>query len=158
MALDPDIRSGSLLVSRVKGILLEPKLEWPKIASVPATVGSLYTSYIVPLAGFAVLCSFLRDLMGTTVFGVTYRASFTEALTSAIWMLAASLVGAFVVSLVMDWLAPRFGGQSDRLVGGNSPERRAATASGLRSPVRSTPRAPHDIAISFSRRARSIAT
>ena len=96
-------------------MLLDPKAEWPKVAAEPETIGSLYTGYIVPVAGFAVLCSFLRDLFGTTIFGVTYRASFGEALTSAIWLLAASLVGAFVVSLIMDWLAPRLGGQGDRI-------------------------------------------
>ena len=54
MAADSNPGRASL-VSRIKGILIEPKVEWPKIEAEPETVGSLYTNYIIPLAGFAVL-------------------------------------------------------------------------------------------------------
>ena len=38
------------LVDRVKGILVEPRNEWVKIAAEPATVQSLYTGWIMILA------------------------------------------------------------------------------------------------------------
>jgi hypothetical protein len=115
MALDPDIRRESPLIPRIKGILLEPKVEWPKIAAEPATIGSLYVHYIVPLAGFAVLCGFIRNLLGVTVFGVTYRPTYMDSLTSAVWQLAFQIGGVFVVALIMETLAPYFGGQKDRI-------------------------------------------
>jgi hypothetical protein len=115
MALDPDIRSESPLIPRIKGILLEPKVEWPKIAAAPATTGSLYLHYIIPLAGFAVLCGFIRNLLGVTVLGITYRPTYMESVTSAVWQLAFQLGGVFVLALIMETLAPYFGGQKDRL-------------------------------------------
>jgi hypothetical protein len=115
MALDPDIRSEPSLISRIKGILLAPKLEWPKIAAEPATINSLYLNYIVPLGGFAALCGFIRNLLGVTVLGVTYRPTYTESLTSAVWQLALQLGGVFILALIMETLAPYFGGQKDRI-------------------------------------------
>ena len=115
MALDPDIRTAPSLVSRIKGISLEPKIEWPKIAAEPATVSSVYLNYVVPLAGFAVLCGFVRNLLGVTVLGITYRASYMESVTSAVWQLAAQLVGVFLLALIMESLAPYFDGQKDRI-------------------------------------------
>ena len=115
MALDPDIHTEPQLAARIKGILLEPKVEWPKIAAERASIGSLYTSYIVPLAGFAVLCGFIRNLLGVTVLGVTYRPSYMESVTSAVWQLAVQLVGVFLLALVMETLAPYFDGQKDRI-------------------------------------------
>src|SRR5438105_4331069 len=102
MALDPDIRTEPSLFARIKGILLEPKLEWPKIAAESATIGSLYSSYIVPLAGFAVLCGFIRNLLGVTVMGTTYRPTYMESVTSAAWQIAVQLLGVFLVALIME--------------------------------------------------------
>ena len=44
------------LVDRVKNILLSPRTEWPVIDAEPATVASLYTGYIMPLAAIPVIC------------------------------------------------------------------------------------------------------
>lgn len=115
MALDPNIRTEPSLFARIKDILLEPKLEWPKIAAEPATIGSLYSSYIVPLAGFAVLCGFIRNLLGMTVMGITYRPTYMESVTSAVWQIAVQLLGVFLVALIMEILASRFGGKKDRI-------------------------------------------
>ena len=43
------------LVDRVKNILLSPRTEWPVIDAEPATVASLYTGYIMPLAAIPAL-------------------------------------------------------------------------------------------------------
>lgn len=115
MTFDPDIRARPQLLARIKGILLEPKLEWPTIAAEPASIATLYTSYIIPIAGFAVGCQLVRDLLGYSAFGFTYRPGLLQAMGSALWMFGLQLAGVFVLSLVMDWLAPRFGGQKDPL-------------------------------------------
>ena len=41
------------LFERVKNILLQPRNEWPKIASETATVQSLYAGYILILAAIS---------------------------------------------------------------------------------------------------------
>ena len=38
------------IIDRIKGILLDPRAEWPRIATEPATVQSLYTGWIMLLA------------------------------------------------------------------------------------------------------------
>ena len=47
------------LVARVKAILLTPRTEWPVIEGEPATVASLYTGYIIPLAAIPAVASFI---------------------------------------------------------------------------------------------------
>ncbi|MEI9899945.1 MAG: Yip1 family protein [Hyphomicrobium sp.] len=103
------------LFEKVKRLLMAPKLEWPSIAAQPETPASLYTGYIIPVAGFGVLCTFLRDLMGYSAFGFAYRPTVAEAIGSAIWMYGLQLAGVFILTLVMEWLAPHLGGVKDRI-------------------------------------------
>ena len=57
------------LVDRIKGILVEPRNEWPKIAAEPATVQSLYTGWIMILAAIGPIAvrMFLRNSSVTTM-------------------------------------------------------------------------------------------
>ena len=59
--IDPGSTARAPLFGRIKNILLQPREEWPRIAAEPETIGSLYTNYIIPVAGFAVLCSLHRQ-------------------------------------------------------------------------------------------------
>jgi hypothetical protein len=93
------------LIARVKGILLTPKTEWPVIAGEPTTVADLYKGYIVWLAAIAPLAAFL----------VTVRFSASLALTQLIVTYALSLAMVFVVALIVEALAPSFGGTKDRV-------------------------------------------
>ena len=113
--IDPGSSTRAPLIERIKNILLNPRAEWPRIAAEPETVGSLYTNYIVPVAGFAVLCSFVSSLIGVTVLGVTYRPTYWQALSSGVWQLAITLGGTYIVALVMGYLAPWFGGKNDNV-------------------------------------------
>jgi len=101
------------LVDRVKNILLSPRTEWPVIDAEPATVASLYTGYIMPLAAIPAICQALgMSLFGVTIpfIGTHYRTPIGSALTSAAILYVFSLVAVFVISLVVDGLAPTFGG------------------------------------------------
>lgn len=101
------------LVDRVKNILLSPRTEWLVIDAEPATVASLYTGYIMPLAAIPVICQALgMSLFGVTIpfIGTHYRTPMGSALTSAAILYVFSLVAVFVISLVVDGLAPTFGG------------------------------------------------
>ncbi len=44
------------LVDRARNIITNPAAEWPVIAGEPASVGSLYTGYVIPLALIAPIC------------------------------------------------------------------------------------------------------
>jgi hypothetical protein len=104
------------LVSRVKGILLSPKSEWATIDSESSTVASLYTSYIIPLAAVPAICAFIGlSLIGTSVLGTAYRRPIGAGLTSAVVSYVLSLVMVFVVALIIDALAPTFGGQKNQV-------------------------------------------
>jgi len=87
------------LIERVKGIVVEPRSEWVKIAAEPATVQSLYTGYIMILAAIGPLASLLA----------------TRSIQVAIAQYVLSLIVTFVMALIVDALAPSFGGAKDFL-------------------------------------------
>lgn len=103
------------LVDRIKGILLKPADEWPKIAAESATPGDLITRYAVPLAAIRPLASFIGgQLFGFSALFVTVRPSFLGGLTDAIRDYVVALVGVIALGLIADALAPKFGGTANR--------------------------------------------
>lgn len=110
------VSTGSPLVARTKAILLQPKAEWGVIAAEPGSIGGIYTRYVMILAAIPVICGLIGSLLvGYTLFGVTYRPSTTGALVSAVVQYALSLGGVFVLALIIDALAPNFGGTPNRV-------------------------------------------
>jgi hypothetical protein len=107
----------SELVARVIAILTKPDAEWQVIDQEPATIASLFTAYIVPLAAIPPLSWFL----GTTIFGyslfgvVLYRPSFLSALSMALRQYVLALVSVFIMALIIETLAPSFQGQKNRV-------------------------------------------
>ncbi len=89
------------LVDRVKNILLTPKTEWPAIAAETATTQSIYVGYVMILAAIGPIAMALRGgVIGTTAALLTY---------------AISLGVTFVLALIVDALAPTFGGEKNLL-------------------------------------------
>ena len=106
------------LVDRVKNILLSPRTEWPVIDAEPATVASLYTGYIMPLAAIPVVCQAIGfSLIGYSIpfVGGHYKTPIVTALISAAVMYCFTLIGVFIISLVVDALAPSFGGTKNQV-------------------------------------------
>lgn len=104
------------LVSRVKGILLSPKSEWATIDTEPATVGGLYTGYIVPLAAIPAVAGFIGlTLLGYNVLGTSIRYPMTAGIEYAVTQYVLALVGTYVLALIIDALAPNFGGQKSQI-------------------------------------------
>jgi len=105
----------SNLIGRAQNILLTPKTEWPVIAAEPETTAGLYTKYILILSAIGPIAMFLRStLIGISVpFVGTYKVGMGAALTQLVLMYALGLVGIFVVALIINALAPTFGGQKD---------------------------------------------
>ncbi|MDQ6830971.1 MAG: YIP1 family protein [Gemmatimonadota bacterium] len=105
------------LPQRVIRILQTPKTEWQVIDHEETSVAALYTGYIIPLAAIGPIAR----LIGMTVFGLsipfigTYRMPIGTALTMAVVQFVLSLVGVYVLGLIIDALAPSFGGQKNSM-------------------------------------------
>lgn len=112
MATNPTGGTRVPLIQRVKNILTTPKTEWPAIDAEPDTIGGIYKNYVMILAAIAPVCL----LIGLLVFGMPY-ISFPMGylLAQAIISYVMALIGCYVLALIIDALAPSFGGTKDRV-------------------------------------------
>ncbi len=109
--------AGSSLLGRVKSILLQPSATWDVIDGEAASIGGLYRSYVMPLAAIPVACNLIGMLafgMGS-IFGISFRPSPVWLITQAIVSYALSLAMVYVLALIIEALAPSFGGTKDRM-------------------------------------------
>jgi Yip1 domain len=99
------------IIARIKSLLLTPKTEWPVIAGESATTQSLLVGYALPVAALPAIAGFIKtSVLGYGMFGVSIRGSMGGGLTAAIFALVVSLVSVFVMGLIINALAPTFGG------------------------------------------------
>jgi hypothetical protein len=102
------------LISRVQNILLRPKEEWGVIDAEPATIGGIYTSYVMILAAIGPICTLIgQQVIGINVLGISYKPSITYSIGTAVVGYVMSLVVVYVAALIIDALAPSFGGTKD---------------------------------------------
>lgn len=102
------------LIDRAKSILLQPRDTWPIIEAEQADVAGLYTRYLMVLAAIPAVCGFIgMSLIGVGAFGVSLRVPLLSGLVNMVVSYALSLVGVFVLGLIVDALAPTFGGQKN---------------------------------------------
>lgn len=102
------------IVQRAKDILLKPKETWPVIAAEPATTQSIYVPYVTVLAAIGPLAAFIGgQVFGFSFLGITYRPPLVGSLVSAVVSYGLSLASVFLLALVIDALAPNFGGQKN---------------------------------------------
>jgi hypothetical protein len=96
-------------VERVKGILFAPKTEWPKIAAEPASVQSIYTGWVMILAAIGPVVILLSSALFSAGLGLGFGFGVRAALAGYI----NALIGVALLALVVDVLAPSFGGSKD---------------------------------------------
>jgi hypothetical protein len=107
--------AGAGLFARVKAILLKPTETWDVIDAEPATTQGLYTRYVLPLAAIPPVCTLIGSLVfGYGAFGVTFRPNPVAAIAQAIVSYGLGLAMVFVMALIIEALAPNFGGVKDR--------------------------------------------
>ncbi len=97
------------LVARVRSILVEPRAEWAVIDAEPATIGSIYR-YVLILAAIPAICRAIRWSM-VGYFQLTPLGATQFAITSYI----GALIAVFALALIIDALAPTFGGQKGQI-------------------------------------------
>lgn len=100
------------LVARVKGILLQPKSEWLKIDGEFATTKSLFTRYAMILAAIGPVCSLLGGQL-MPIMGM--KLSIVGAIVVALVSYGMSLLGVFLLGLIINALAPNFGGTANKV-------------------------------------------
>lgn len=100
------------LVARVKGILLQPKSEWLKIDGEFATTKSLFTRYAMILAAIGPVCSLLGGQL-MPIMGV--KLSIVGAIVVTLVSYGMSLLGVFLLGLIINALAPNFGGTANKV-------------------------------------------
>jgi Yip1 domain len=105
MSAPPPVAVRASLVNRVKAILMQPKSEWQVIDGEPATIASIYMGYVVPLAAIPAICGAVWMARYTPGFAVRY----------AVTQYVLGLVTPFVFALIIDALAPTFGGQRSQI-------------------------------------------
>ena len=103
------------LVDRAKNICLTPKTEWPVIAGETSSTGSLMTGYVAPLAVIGPIAAFIGgSIIGHTLpFVGTWRTPIMMGVGVAIFMFVMAFVGVFILSLIINALAPSFGGEKN---------------------------------------------
>lgn len=106
------------LVERAKNILVTPRTEWPVIDAEPSTVGDIYKNYVLVLAAVPAIAALIGNaLFGYSVLGVAFRVPLVTALSSAIATYILSLISVYVLGLIIDALAPSFGGTRSQVQG-----------------------------------------
>ncbi|MGN2253821.1 YIP1 family protein [Frateuria sp. GZRe12] len=101
-------------IARAKAILASPRTEWPVAAAEPASIGSLYTTYIVWIAALPAIAGFIKSsLIGTGFMGVHVRTPIGAGIGGMVLQYLLSLALAYVMALVINALAGTFNGQKD---------------------------------------------
>ncbi|MBI1211940.1 MAG: DUF1282 domain-containing protein [Alphaproteobacteria bacterium] len=95
------------VAERVQRLLLSPAAEWDRIDDEGADVVDIYRSYILPLAGVAVLADFVGGAVigsGTPFFG---------GLMQAVVSLGAACAAVYALALIINALGPQFGAEDE---------------------------------------------
>lgn len=108
--------SGSGLVDRVKNILLNPSATWDAIAADTTDIRAIFMGYVVPLAAIGPICSAIGlSLFGVSMIFVTVKMPLLWAVTHSILSFVLTLIMVYVQGLIIDGLAPNFGGEKNKL-------------------------------------------
>src|SRR5882757_5781799 len=105
------------VIHRARSLLASPRTEWPVIAAEPATVADLYRNYIMILAAIPPVCGFVKiSVLGYAWHGFrVYRLGIGAGLAAAVIQYIISLLGVYVLAVIIEALAPNFSGQPNRV-------------------------------------------
>ncbi|MEG3146398.1 Yip1 family protein [Sphingomonas sp. RT2P30] len=99
------------MIERIKRLILSPTAEWQAIDAEPMTAMGIFTSWVVPLAAIGPIAGLIgAQLFGFGFLGVHYRPSLIGSIETAVIGYVSMLAGIFILALVIDALAPSFGG------------------------------------------------
>ena len=110
------------LVTRATNMIRSPKTEWEVIDAEPATIAGIYTSYVMILAAIPAIAQTLGllffmprmpavEALGRA-FGVPVMTT-GSIIAGGVASYVFTLIGVYVTALIIDALAPSFGGTKD---------------------------------------------
>jgi hypothetical protein len=104
------------IVDRAKNLILQPKHEWQAIAAETHTVQDLYTGYVMVLAAIPAVSYFIGfSLIGSSMVGIGYRVPVAHGVAHMIAQYVLSLGLVYVMAVLIEALAPQFGGERNFL-------------------------------------------
>jgi Yip1 domain len=106
------------IVARAKGLILRPREEWYRIAAEPASTGSLFISYAMPVAAVPAVAGFIGAALIAGTLGMRFGVPGVGIGTLLLHSISAyllGLVGVWVLGKIVQALAPRFGGTGDEV-------------------------------------------
>lgn len=115
--MDAGIEPGGnkALIERAKSIILRPNEEWPNIEAETSSQGDILRNYVLPLAAIGPVAALIGgQVFSSGAFGFSYRPSLMSGISTALIGFVMAIVSVFVLSFFADFLAPKFGGMSDR--------------------------------------------
>src|SRR5262245_20040731 len=105
------------VIARAQAIVISPKTEWPAIAARPETVQGLYKDYLIVIAAIPAVFGFLQAVvLGVDIpFLGRHRVELVPCLLGMVLRYVSYLVAIYILALIVDALAPNFGGQKNKL-------------------------------------------
>lgn len=102
------------LVDRARNLLLTPGTEWPVIAQEAPTPQELYTGYACIVAAVPAVAAFVGlSLVGFDLMGRHVRVGLLAGFGSMLTHYVLTLLAVYLWSLLIDAIAPNFGGDKD---------------------------------------------
>jgi len=102
------------IVERVKGLILDPKIEWRAIDAEEHTIQDLYTRYVMILAAIPAVASFIGlCIVGSGPFGATHRMALGPGVAYMVLGYLLSLGWVYLLALVIQAFSPRFEGHGE---------------------------------------------
>jgi hypothetical protein len=112
----PAIPAPRTMIRRILAILSTPKAEWVRIAAEPMSVRSIMLGWVVPLAAIGPVTKLIStQLLNYAGGGLPMPPPFTSALTEAVLGYFLSLIGVYVLSLIVNGLGVTFKGRRDHV-------------------------------------------
>ena len=105
---------GGGMIGRIQRLILKPKDEWAAIDADPMTVQGILMGWVAPLAAIGPAARLIQgQVFPVSVFGVTWRPPLIGSIVTAILTWALIVGMTYVWALIIDALAPSFGGSKN---------------------------------------------
>ncbi|MGH6991804.1 MAG: Yip1 family protein [Caulobacteraceae bacterium] len=106
---------GAGIIARAQAIIFRPTTEWDVIAAEPTSVPQLFLAYACILAAVPAIAALIGgQLFGYGAFGIRYHPALGASIAQAIGRYVLNLAAVFVIGLIIEFLAPNFGGEKNR--------------------------------------------
>jgi len=107
---------GGGMVGRIQRLIVKPKDEWTAIDAEPMTVQGILMGWVAPLAAIGPAARLIQgQVFPMSVFGITWRPPLIGAIVTALLTWALAIASTYVWALIIDALAPSFGGTKNQI-------------------------------------------